>query len=137
MANFHGGDSATVWGITAADFAVQWADGQGAAGFTGLTLHATNQRTPQRRLRLLVFQLRIWPAVGFPLFLEQMPPAEAQIYIYTRTREPFLNCPDETCLLNVNPAHRGRLRVCGCDGNPAATRLSPRRPPTPRPGKPE
>jgi Ca2+-binding RTX toxin-like protein len=53
--NFHGGDSATVWGITAADFALQWADGQGAPGFTGLTLHATNPTHPTASLTLVGF----------------------------------------------------------------------------------
>ena len=38
--NFHAGDAATIWGITPSDFSFTFADGQGAAGFTGLTLHA-------------------------------------------------------------------------------------------------
>jgi hypothetical protein len=41
IANFHTGDAATIWGITQADFSIAWQDGQGAAGFTGLTMHAT------------------------------------------------------------------------------------------------
>jgi Ca2+-binding RTX toxin-like protein len=35
------GDAATIWGITSKDFDIAWADNEGAAGFTGLTLHAT------------------------------------------------------------------------------------------------
>jgi RTX calcium-binding nonapeptide repeat (4 copies) len=38
--NFHAGDSATVWGITQAGFNIAWADGEGATGFTGLTMTA-------------------------------------------------------------------------------------------------
>jgi hypothetical protein len=38
MNNFHSGDSATMWGITAQDF-TSWVNGQGATGFTGLTTH--------------------------------------------------------------------------------------------------
>lgn len=38
MNNFHSGDSATVFGVTQAEFA-SWTDGEGAAGFTGLTTH--------------------------------------------------------------------------------------------------
>jgi Ca2+-binding RTX toxin-like protein len=38
---FHAGDAATIWGVTAQDFNLSWVDGQGATGFTGLTLHAT------------------------------------------------------------------------------------------------
>jgi hypothetical protein len=41
IANFHTGDAATIWGITQADFNIAWQDGQGAAGYTGLTMHAT------------------------------------------------------------------------------------------------
>ena len=38
MNNFHAGDSATVFGVTQAEF-TSWANGQGAAGFIGLTTH--------------------------------------------------------------------------------------------------
>nr|WP_294554462.1 SGNH/GDSL hydrolase family protein [uncultured Rhodopila sp.] len=41
IANFHAGDSATIWGLTPGDFALTWQNGQGAAGYTGLTLQAT------------------------------------------------------------------------------------------------
>jgi len=35
------GDAVTLWGVTPADFAIEWFEGQGAAGYTGLTMHAT------------------------------------------------------------------------------------------------
>ena len=35
--NFHAGDAATIWGITPQDYSLDWVDGQGAAGYTGLT----------------------------------------------------------------------------------------------------
>jgi phospholipase/lecithinase/hemolysin len=38
--NFHSGEAATIWGVTPNDFDLSWVDGQGAAGYTGLTLHA-------------------------------------------------------------------------------------------------
>jgi hypothetical protein len=38
MNNFHSSDSATIFGVTAADF-TSWINGQGATGFTGLTTH--------------------------------------------------------------------------------------------------
>jgi len=38
MNNFHSGNSATVFGVTAQDFK-SWVDGQGVNGFTGLTTH--------------------------------------------------------------------------------------------------
>ncbi len=41
VAHFHSGDAATIWGITPQDFQLSWVDNQGAAGFQGLTLHAT------------------------------------------------------------------------------------------------
>lgn len=41
VANFHKGDALTIYGLTSQAFALDWEDRQGAAGFTGLTLHAT------------------------------------------------------------------------------------------------
>jgi hypothetical protein len=38
VANFHSGDSVTVWGVNATDFQMLKLDNQGAAGFTGLDL---------------------------------------------------------------------------------------------------
>jgi hypothetical protein len=35
--NFHSGDNATIWGVTAAGFDLTWLANQGAAGATGLT----------------------------------------------------------------------------------------------------
>jgi serralysin len=40
VVNFHTGDAATIFGVTSSGFALNYADGEGAAGFTGLTLHA-------------------------------------------------------------------------------------------------
>jgi len=53
--NFHAGDDATIWGLTAKDFNIAWADGQGAAGFTGLTMHATAAGQPIASLTLAGF----------------------------------------------------------------------------------
>jgi virginiamycin B lyase len=52
VVNFHAGDSATVWGVTPQDFALNFVDGQGAGGFTGLTLHATANGQPTTSLTL-------------------------------------------------------------------------------------
>jgi hypothetical protein len=49
---FRAGDAATVWGVTPQDFALNWVDGQGAAGYTGLTLHATAPGVPTASLTL-------------------------------------------------------------------------------------
>jgi Ca2+-binding RTX toxin-like protein len=49
---FHAGDAATIWGVTPNDFNLNWVDGQGAAGFTGLTLHATATGKPTASLTL-------------------------------------------------------------------------------------
>ncbi len=40
VANFHKGDAVTIYGVTPSTFALDWEDNQGAAGATGLTLHA-------------------------------------------------------------------------------------------------
>ena len=49
---FHAGDAATIWGVTPQDFSLDWVDGQGAAGFTGLTLHATASGQPTASITL-------------------------------------------------------------------------------------
>jgi Ca2+-binding RTX toxin-like protein len=55
VVGFHAGDSATVWGVTPQDFGLAFVDGQGAAGFTGLTLHATASGMPTASLTLAGF----------------------------------------------------------------------------------
>jgi Ca2+-binding RTX toxin-like protein len=55
VSNFHAGDAATIWGVTPQDFGLAWVDGQGAAGFTGLTLHATASGKPTASLTLTGF----------------------------------------------------------------------------------
>jgi serralysin len=52
VVGFHAGDAATIWGVTPHDFGLAWVDGQGAAGFTGLTLHATAAGKPIASLTL-------------------------------------------------------------------------------------
>ena len=52
VANFHSGDNATIFGVTPSDFALDWQDGQGAAGSTGLTLHATAPGKPVASITL-------------------------------------------------------------------------------------
>jgi phospholipase/lecithinase/hemolysin len=49
---FHAGDAATIWGVTPQDFALSWVDGQGATGYSGLTLHATASGQPTASLTL-------------------------------------------------------------------------------------
>jgi len=46
VANFHAGDAATIWGVTPQNATISWADGQGAQGYTGLTMHATAAGQP-------------------------------------------------------------------------------------------
>ena len=55
VVGFHAGDSATIWGVTPQDFGLAFVDGQGAAGFTGLTLHATATGKPTASLTLAGF----------------------------------------------------------------------------------
>jgi serralysin len=52
VVGFHAGDAATIWGVTPQDFGLSWVDGQGEAGFTGLTLHATAAGKPTASLTL-------------------------------------------------------------------------------------
>jgi V8-like Glu-specific endopeptidase len=53
--NFHAGDAATIWGVTPQDFDLTWVNGQGASGYTGLTLHATAPGLPTASLTLVRF----------------------------------------------------------------------------------
>lgn len=56
IAQAHGGDNVTVWGLTtAASGQMTWADGQGAAGGTGLTLHVVPPGAPIVSLTLAGF----------------------------------------------------------------------------------
>jgi phospholipase/lecithinase/hemolysin len=50
--NFHAGDAATIWGVTPSDFGLSWVNGQGATGYTGLTLHVTAAGVPTASLTL-------------------------------------------------------------------------------------
>jgi hypothetical protein len=50
--SFQPGDAATIWGVTPHDFGLTWVDGQGATGFTGLTLHAMAPGKPIASLTL-------------------------------------------------------------------------------------
>ena len=55
VANFHAGDAATIFGITQSGFTATWVDGQGATGYTGLTLHVTAPGAPAASLSLAGF----------------------------------------------------------------------------------
>ena len=41
-----------MWGLTPSDFSISWSDGQGTAGYTGLTMHATAAGRPTASLTL-------------------------------------------------------------------------------------
>jgi hypothetical protein len=53
VSGFHAGDAATIWGVTPQNFSLAWVNGQGAAGYTGLTLHATSTGKPTASLTLV------------------------------------------------------------------------------------
>jgi serralysin len=55
IAGFHTGDAATVWGVTLSGFSLNWTDGEGASGYTGLTLHAAASGQPTASLTLVGF----------------------------------------------------------------------------------
>ena len=55
IANFHAGDSLTLWGVTPTDFTLTYLNGQGAAGYTGLTLVAAGMEKPAVAVTLAGF----------------------------------------------------------------------------------
>jgi hypothetical protein len=55
VANFHGGEAATIFGVTQSGFVTSWVNGQGATGYTGLTLHLTASGNPTASLTLAGF----------------------------------------------------------------------------------
>ena len=55
VVNFHAGDAATIFGLTQSGTTNTWIDAQGAAGYTGLTLHATAAGKPTASLSLAGF----------------------------------------------------------------------------------
>jgi Ca2+-binding RTX toxin-like protein len=52
VSGFHANDTATIWGVTPQDFGFTWVDGQGAAGYVGLTVHAAAPGKPTASLTL-------------------------------------------------------------------------------------
>jgi hypothetical protein len=52
VVNCHSNDAATIWGVSPLDSNLAWTDSQGAAGYTGLTLHATAPGRPNVSLTL-------------------------------------------------------------------------------------
>jgi hypothetical protein len=55
IAGFHSGDNATIWGVTQAGFTIDWLDGQGANGATGLTASFTAPGAPAVDMTLAGF----------------------------------------------------------------------------------
>ena len=55
IVNFHADDMATVFGITQSGSTITWANGEGAAGYTGLTLTAAIPGQPNATLTLAGF----------------------------------------------------------------------------------
>ncbi len=55
VVGFRAGDAATIWGVTPQNFTLTWADNQGAAGYTDLTVHATGAGQPTASLTLAGF----------------------------------------------------------------------------------
>ncbi len=52
--NFHAGDACTFWGVDES-FSLDWQDNQGAADFTGLTLHTSKANAPVASMTLTGF----------------------------------------------------------------------------------
>ena len=52
VVNFHAGDQAVVFGLTPSNATMSWVDGQGATGYTGVTLHADSPGRPAALLTL-------------------------------------------------------------------------------------
>jgi V8-like Glu-specific endopeptidase len=52
VVNFHQGDAVTLWGVSLLTARISWTNDQGAAGYSGLTLHATTTNGTSASLTL-------------------------------------------------------------------------------------
>lgn len=52
IVGLNAGDAVTLWGVTPAEYAIDWFEDQGAPGYTGLTMHATAAGRPTVSLTL-------------------------------------------------------------------------------------
>lgn len=55
VTRFHSGDAATLWGVSPSATMINWSDGGGATGYTGLTLHASAAGQPTASITLAGF----------------------------------------------------------------------------------
>ena len=55
ISKLHSGDAVTLWGISPSANVLSWSDGGGAAGYTGLTLHASAAGRPTASITLAGF----------------------------------------------------------------------------------
>lgn len=80
VVKFHSGDAATLWGVSAA-IPAQWFDEQGAAGATGLTLHAGTVGSPTASITLTGFS-KADLAAGKVTSSFGTDPASGSAYLY-------------------------------------------------------
>ena len=82
VVGFGSGDSATVWGVTAADFALTWQDGLGAVGFQGLTLHATSPGRPDAMLTFAGYTQADLDSGRLQMSFGAIDPSSPYLYFY-------------------------------------------------------
>jgi uncharacterized repeat protein (TIGR03803 family) len=83
VVNFHAGDAATIWGITQnGSFNLNWVNGQGAAGYTGLTLNVTAPGVPEASLTLSGYTTANLPTGTDPTLTTSYGTVNGTPYLY-------------------------------------------------------
>jgi len=81
IVGFHRDDAATIWGVNQSRFQIEWRDGEGAAGYTGLTFHATAADRPTASMTLPGYTTADL-ANGRLAFVSGHDPASGSDYLY-------------------------------------------------------
>ncbi len=82
VVDFGKGDSATLWGVTQADFTITWLDKLGALGFEGLTMHAVAPGKPDAMLTFADYTRSDLDGGRLQVAFGAIDPSSPYLYVY-------------------------------------------------------